>query len=304
LLVERAENALFEIHRELGRSFPGVELVPLLVDITERERLRNVFASHHPDLVVHAAAHKHVPMLEWNPSAAIENNVGGTRCVAELAREFEARQFVMVSTDKAVRPRSIMGASKRCAELLVQDLAAHSSATRFVIVRFGNVLGSNGSVVPIFKQQIAQFGPVTVTHPHMERYFMTIPEASQLVLQAATMGDGGEIFVLDMGEPVRIVDLANDLIRLSGLIPGEDVAIEFTGLRPGEKLKEELCGSAGLDPSDHPAILVERERGDDRLSPELFAAKLRELLDAAEQHDEAAVRAALARILPTAQLER
>lgn len=304
LLVERSENALFEIHRELGRKFVGVELVPMLVDITERDRLRRVFADHRPNLVVHAAAHKHVPMLEWNPSAAIENNVEGTRCIAELAREFTAEQFVMVSTDKAVRPRSIMGASKRCAELLVQSLATDPGPTRFVIVRFGNVLGSNGSVVPIFKEQIAKFGPVTVTHPDMERYFMTIPEASQLVLQASTMGDGGEIFVLDMGEPVRIVDLAHDLIRLSGLVPGEDVAIEFTGLRPGEKLSEELAGSAGLDPSAHPSILVERENGEDKPSPERFEAGLTELVEAARDHDEVALRRAIAELLPTARLER
>ena len=303
ILVERSENALFQIHRELGREFPELELLPMLVDITERARLRRVFAEFRPKLILHAAAHKHVPMLEWNPGAAIENNVAGTRCVAELAHEFEAEQFVMVSTDKAVRPRSVMGASKRCAELLVQDLAAQPGPTRFVIVRFGNVLGSNGSVVPIFKEQIASFGPVTVTHPDMERYFMTIPEASQLVLQAATMGEGGEIFVLDMGEPVRIVDLAHDLIRLSGLTPGEDVAIEFTGLRPGEKLSEELCGSAGLDPSDHPAILVEREQGEDRLSPERFAVGLDELLEAARVPDEPALRAAISALLPTAQLE-
>ena len=304
ILVERSENALFEIHRELGRSFPELELCPMLVDITDRPRLEAIFAEHRPQLVVHAAAHKHVPMLEWNPSAAIANNVEGTRTIAELARAYATARFVMVSTDKAVRPRSIMGASKRCAELLVHDLAATSTTTRFVVVRFGNVLGSNGSVVPIFNEQIANYGPVTVTHPDMERYFMTIPEASQLVLQASAMGEGGEIFVLDMGEPVRILDLAHDLIRLSGLVPGEDIAIEFIGLRPGEKLSEELAGSAGLDPSEHPAILVERERGDDRLSPERFAAGLRVLLDAAAREDEVAVRAAITAVLPTAQLER
>jgi FlaA1/EpsC-like NDP-sugar epimerase len=295
ILVERSENALFEIHRELQRGFPNIELVPALVDITEREQLRRVFAEQRPTKVVHAAAHKHVPMLEYNPGAAILNNVVGTRTIAELAAEFEVASFVMISTDKAVRPRSIMGASKRCAELLIQRLS-RQAITKFVIVRFGNVLGSNGSVVPIFKAQIASNGPVTVTHPEVERYFMTIPEASQLVLQAASMGKGGEIFILDMGEPVKILDLAHDLIRLSGLVPGEDIAIEFTGLRPGEKLKEELCGVAGLEPTGHPAILVEREAT--WLRAERLEADLSGLIEAARGGDERAIRGALRTMLP------
>lgn len=295
ILVERSENALFEIHRELQRTFPTIELVPALVDITEREQLRRVFAEQRPTKVVHAAAHKHVPMLEYNPGAAILNNVVGTRTIAELAAEFEVASFVMISTDKAVRPRSIMGASKRCAELLIQRLA-RQAATRFVIVRFGNVLGSNGSVVPIFKAQIAAHGPVTVTHPDVERYFMTIPEASQLVLQAASMGKGGEIFILDMGEPVKIVDLAHDLIRLSGLVPGEDIAIEFTGLRPGEKLKEELAGVAGLEPTGHSAILVEREAT--WLRAERLEGDVERLIEAARGGDERAIRGALRIMLP------
>jgi FlaA1/EpsC-like NDP-sugar epimerase len=295
ILVERSENALFEIHRELQRTFPTIELVPALVDITEREQLRRVFAEQRPTKVVHAAAHKHVPMLEYNPGAGILNNVVGTRTIAELAAEFEVASFVMISTDKAVRPRSIMGASKRCAELLIQRLA-RQAATRFVIVRFGNVLGSNGSVVPIFKAQIAANGPVTVTHPDVERYFMTIPEASQLVLQAASMGKGGEIFILDMGEPVKIVDLAHDLIRLSGLVPGEDIAIEFTGLRPGEKLREELSGIAGLEPTTHPAILVEREAT--WLRAERLESDVNSLIEAARGGDERAIRAALRTMLP------
>ncbi|EDM80813.1 hypothetical protein PPSIR1_27923 [Plesiocystis pacifica SIR-1] len=305
LLVERAENALFEIHRELRQRFPEIELVPLLIDITERAFLDRAFAERSPQLVFHAAAHKHVPMLEWNPGPGVLNNVEGTRNIAELAAEHGAETFVMISTDKAVRPRSVMGASKRCAELIVRDLGARShGSTRFVTVRFGNVLGSNGSVVPIFKAQIAKFGPVTVTHPDMERYFMTIPEASQLVLQAGTMGRGGEIFILDMGEPVRIVDLAHDLIRLSGLIPGEDVAIEFTGLRPGEKLSEELCGEAGLDPTSHPAILVEREDASRGPSSSSLWAGLETLLGAARAADELGVRRSLHALLPTAELER
>jgi FlaA1/EpsC-like NDP-sugar epimerase len=295
ILVERSENALFEIHREILRKFPAIELVPALVDISEREQLRRVFAEQRPSMVVHAAAHKHVPMLEYNPGAAILNNVVGTRTIAELAAEFEVASFVMISTDKAVRPRSIMGASKRCAELLIQRLA-RSVSTKFVIVRFGNVLGSNGSVVPIFKAQIANNGPVTVTHPDVERYFMTIPEASQLVLQAASMGKGGEIFILDMGEPVKILDLAHDLIRLSGLVPGEDIAIEFTGLRPGEKLREELCGVAGLEPTSHPSILVEREAT--WLRAERLEADVQALIEAARTGDERAIRAALRTMLP------
>jgi FlaA1/EpsC-like NDP-sugar epimerase len=295
ILVERSENALFEIHREILRKFPAIELVPALVDISEREQLRRVFAEQRPSMVVHAAAHKHVPMLEYNPGAAILNNVVGTRTIAELASEFEVASFVMISTDKAVRPRSIMGASKRCAELLIQRLARQAN-TKFVIVRFGNVLGSNGSVVPIFKAQIAANGPVTVTHPEVERYFMTIPEASQLVLQAASMGKGGEIFILDMGEPVKIVDLAHDLIRLSGLVPGEDIAIEFTGLRPGEKLREELAGIAGLEPTGHPAILVEREAT--WLRAERLESDVNGLIEAARGGDERAIRTALRTMLP------
>lgn len=296
ILVERSENALFEIHRELLAKFPSIELTPALVDITEREQLHRVFESWHPDVVIHAAAHKHVPMLEYNPGAAILNNVVGTRTIAELAGEYEAASFVMISTDKAVRPRSIMGASKRCAELLIQRLARLQRRTKYTIVRFGNVLGSNGSVVPIFKAQIANMGPVTVTHPDMERYFMTIPEASQLVLQAASMGTGGEIFILDMGEPVRILDLAHDLIRLSGLTPGDDIPIEFTGLRPGEKLREELCGVAGLEPTTHTSILCEREAT--WLRAERLDSDLATLISVAERSDEQAIRAALRTMLP------
>jgi FlaA1/EpsC-like NDP-sugar epimerase len=296
ILVERSENALFEIHRELRAKFPNIELTPALVDISEHEQLRRVFDTWRPAVVIHAAAHKHVPMLEYNPGAAILNNVVGTRTIAELANDYEAASFVMISTDKAVRPRSIMGASKRCAELLIQRLARLSRATKYTIVRFGNVLGSNGSVVPIFKGQIAHMGPVTVTHPDMERYFMTIPEASQLVLQASSMGSGGEIFILDMGEPVRILDLARDLIRLSGLVPGEDVPIEFTGLRPGEKLREELCGVAGLEPTAHASILCEREAT--WLRAERLDGDLATLIAVAEGGDELEIRKALRIMLP------
>jgi len=239
LLLEQAENALFFIERELRKSFPKVVMETLICDITDKKRVEQIFEKFKPEVVIHAAAHKHVPMMEINPGEAIKNNVVGTRTVADAADKYGVGHFVMISTDKAVNPTSIMGSSKRIAEMYIQDLN-RTSNTHFVTVRFGNVLGSTGSVVPIFKSQIASGGPVTVTHPEMKRYFMTIPEASQLVLQAAAMGKGGEIFVLDMGDPVKIVDLAKELITLSGFRPGEDIEIVFTGIRPGEKLFEEL----------------------------------------------------------------
>jgi FlaA1/EpsC-like NDP-sugar epimerase len=217
-----------------------------------------VFEACKPELVYHAAAHKHVPMMEWNCGEAVKNNVGGTRVVGELAARFGVQRFVLISTDKAVNPTSVMGATKRDAEIYLQALSQRSS-TRFVTLRFGNVLGSAGSVIPIVQEQIARGGPVRVTHPVMRRYFMTIPEASQLVMQAGAMGQGGEIFILDMGEPVRIVDLARDLITLSGLRPGEDIAIELTGVRPGEKLFEELSTDAEhADKTKHPKIYIGR----------------------------------------------
>jgi FlaA1/EpsC-like NDP-sugar epimerase len=300
VLIERSENALFEIHCELRRRFPTLVIEPCLVDVAEREQLRQVFALHRPELVLHAAAHKHVPMLEWNPAAAVLNNVLGTQCVAELASEFGVAGFVLISTDKAVRPRSIMGATKRCAELIVQSLARASTNTRFVTVRFGNVLGSNGSVVPIFAKQIAGMGPVTVTHPEVERYFMTISEATQLVLQAQAIGKGGEIFILDMGEPVRIVELARDMIRLFGLVPDEDIAIEFTGLRPGEKLSEELSCAGKLGPTSHPAIQLELEptRALEGIG---LRRELDRRLELAAIHDLAALRRQLARLIPEAE---
>jgi len=239
MLVEQAENPLFYIEQELHQKFPAVSIKALICDITDRARVREIFEKHKPQVVIHAAAHKHVPLMELNPGEAIKNNVIGTQNVADAADEYGTTSLVMISTDKAVNPTSIMGSSKRIAEMYIQDLS-RTSKTHFVTVRFGNVLGSDGSVVPIFKKQIAQGGPVTITHPEMQRYFMTIPEASQLVLQAASMGKGGEIFVLDMGEPVKIVDLARELITLSGFRPGEDIEMVFTGTRPGEKLFEEL----------------------------------------------------------------
>jgi len=255
VLVEQAENNLFEVHRALLAAFPAVEVVPYIADVCDSKRLEAVFDTERPNVVFHAAAHKHVPMMESNPGEAIKNNVFGTKKVADLAARFEVATFVMVSTDKAVNPTSVMGASKRTAEIYVQALSQRCK-THFVTVRFGNVLGSAGSVIPIFKQQIAKGGPVTVTHPEMKRFFMTIPEACQLILQAGTMGKGGEIFILDMGEPVKIVDLARDLIRLSGYAP-EDIAITFTGMRPGEKLFEELSFDAEkAEKTKHEKIFV------------------------------------------------
>lgn len=258
-LVERSENALFQVDREVRRLSDDTEVVPYMADITDEARMRAVIAEHRPDVVLHAAAHKHVPMMERNVGEAIKNNVLGTKLVAELCDEYEVGSFVMVSTDKAVRPTSVMGTTKRIAEMYIQALSSRSS-TRFVTVRFGNVLGSVGSVVPIFKEQIAGGGPVTVTHPDMQRYFMTIPEACQLVLQAASMGKGGEIFILDMGEPMKIVDLARDLIRLSGLKPDIDIPISFTGIRPGEKLFEEIATDGeNAEKTTHPKIFVGRQ---------------------------------------------
>ena len=235
---EIAESPLFHLERQLARAFPEICFHAEIGSIQDPARLKEVFDRHRPAVVYHAAAYKHVPLMESHIFEAIQNNVFGTLNVVDAAHEFGVAEFVMISSDKAVRPTSVMGATKRIAELLVRSLQPDNS--RYVSVRFGNVLGSNGSVVPIFKEQIAQGGPITVTHPEMRRYFMTIPEACQLVLQAAAMGHGGEIFVLDMGEPVKIVDLARNLILLSGLKPEQDIRIEFTGVRPGEKLFEEV----------------------------------------------------------------
>lgn len=256
ILFENAETPLFHLERELAEKYPELRQIPLIGDVRNKTEVETVFRCYRPEVVFHAAAYKHVPMMELNPAAAACNNVHGTRVVADASHSFGVRSFVMISTDKAVNPTSVMGASKRTAELYVQNIARYSR-TRFVTVRFGNVLGSNGSVVPIFREQIEKGGPVTVTHPEIIRYFMTIPEASQLVLQAGSMGDGGEIFILDMGEPVKIVHLAEELIRLCGFRPYEDIDIVFTGMRPGEKLYEELLlDGEGIRPTRHEKIKV------------------------------------------------
>jgi FlaA1/EpsC-like NDP-sugar epimerase len=258
LLVERCEFALYNIEREIRADRPDLRVHALIADAGDEPRMRRIMAEYSPSIVVHAAAHKHVPMMEFNAGEAIKNNVLATRVVGQLAGEYGVKVFVLISTDKAVRPRSVMGASKRMAELVVQMLSTRY-ATRYTAVRFGNVIGSAGSVIPLFREQIAKGGPVTVTHPDMTRYFMTIPEASQLVLQAAAIGAGSEIFILDMGEPVRILDLASDVITLTGLKPFDDIDIEFTGLRPGEKLFEELETSGeNVEKTRHPKIFIGR----------------------------------------------
>lgn len=256
LLVERTEFPLFQIDRELTRDFENLNYIPLLADIADELRMREVFAKYKPEVIFHAAAHKHVPLMESNPTEAIKNNVFATKLIGELAGEFGTKDFVLISTDKAVNPTSVMGASKRIAEIVLQDLNQIYS-TNFMAVRFGNVLGSTGSVIPIFREQIQQNKPITVTHKDMTRYFMTIPEASQLVLQAGALGMGNEIFILDMGEPIKILELAEDMIRLSGLQPYEDIDIVFTGIRKGEKLFEELeITGENLLKTKHPKIFI------------------------------------------------
>jgi FlaA1/EpsC-like NDP-sugar epimerase len=262
VLVDIAESALYDLEMELVAKGHGGRLRPVIGDVRDEARMREVFVAHRPEVVFHAAAYKHVPLMEAQPREAVLTNVLGTRIIATLAIEHRVGTCVLVSTDKAVNPTSVMGASKRIAELLVQTLVG--KGTTFITTRFGNVLGSNGSVIPLFRRQIAAGGPVTVTHPEITRFFMTIPEACRLVLEAATMGKGGEIYVFDMGEPVRIADLADRMIRLSGKEPGRDIAITFTGLRPGEKLYEELLATQeNTLPTHHPRILIGKVRSAD-----------------------------------------
>jgi FlaA1/EpsC-like NDP-sugar epimerase len=296
ILYDRAESALYEIDLELRTDYPEVEVVPILGDIRDRRQLSIALSSYQPQVVFHAAAYKHVPMMELHPWKAVRNNILGTRHVMEISKEHGVERFVLVSTDKAVRPTNVMGASKRVAELLVQNQnGCGSDKTKFITVRFGNVVGSAGSVVPLFKKQIERGGPVTVTHPEVARYFMTIPEACQLILQAGAMGEGGEIFLLDMGTPVKIVDMARDLIRLSGFEPEEDIKIKFVGLRPGEKLFEELITSGeGIVPTSHEKIMVLRGEtcDQDRLN-----AVIEELISLAQEQDSEGIRAKLQEIV-------
>jgi FlaA1/EpsC-like NDP-sugar epimerase len=262
VLIDQAETPMHSLSLEVMESFPDSDIITVMADIRNKDVMRSVFSEYQPDMVYHAAAYKHVPMMEKNPSQAIFTNIMGTKNLADLAVEFEVKKFVMVSTDKAVNPSNVMGASKRIAEKYVQSLQNHlfrlnRLTTRFITTRFGNVLGSNGSVVPLFTKQIEMGGPITITHPDIIRYFMTIPEACQLVLEAGTMGNGGEIFIFDMGKPVKILDLATKMIKLAGLTPEKDVKIEFTGLRPGEKLFEELLNDTSKTlPTHHEKIAI------------------------------------------------
>lgn len=295
LLLGHGENSIYTIEMELRSTFPELHIETVIADVQDRKRMEDVFSKFHPQVVFHAAAHKHVPLMERNPSEAIKNNVFGTRNVAECADQFAAERFVLISTDKAVNPTSIMGTTKRIAEMFIQSLDKHSR-TKFVAVRFGNVLGSRGSVIPRFKEQIVKGGPVTVTHPDMVRYFMTIPEAVQLVIQAGAFASGGEVFILDMGKPVKIYDLAADLIRLSGYEPHVDMDIQFSGIREGEKLFEELLtNEEGLSSTKHDRIFIGKPTQINRSELEFEIRKLEQVLG---QHPEE-IRALLKHLVPT-----
>lgn len=279
VLLGHGENSIFEIEQELRRRHPGQRTVAVIADVRDEHRIDRVFDQYKPDVVFHAAAHKHVPLMEANPEEALTNNVFGTRNVARAADKHGAKRFVMISTDKAVNPVSVMGMSKRVAEMVVQAIGS-TSQTKFMAVRFGNVLGSRGSVVPTFRKQIAEGGPVTVTHPDMTRYFMTIPEAVQLVIQAGAMGQGGEVFVLDMGEPIKITRLAEEIIRLSGMEPGKDMEIVYTGVRPGEKLFEEILTTEEVaTATKHRKIFVAKDTEPD---VEVLRATMREIVAAVD----------------------
>jgi FlaA1/EpsC-like NDP-sugar epimerase len=282
---------------ELVREFPYVKTIAVLGDIRDRTQLSKAFSNYRPHVVFHAAAYKHVPIMEFQPWKAVKNNILGTRNMIDISSQYSVKRFVFVSTDKAVRPVNIMGATKRVSEVLVQGQNGLGiSSTHFVIVRFGNVVGSVGSVVPLFKKQIERGGPVTVTHPEMTRYFMTITESCQLILQAGAMGKGGEIFILDMGTPVKIDDMARDLIRLSGFEPDVDIKIEYIGLRPGEKLYEELITEGeGIIPTSHEKIMVLKGKSCDQIS---LNGKIDELRSLAHQQDAEGIRSLLQEIIP------
>ncbi len=300
VVLGHGENSIFETLLEVKEDHPELDLVPVIADVKDRDRLCTVFREHGIDVVFHAAAHKHVPLMQANIEEAVLNNVIGTRNVVDAAVETGVQRLVLVSTDKAVRPANVYGATKRLAEMIVLD-AARRTSRAFCVVRFGNVLGSRGSVIPLFKRQIAAGGPVLITHPDMERYFMTIPEAVHLVLQAASMGTGGEAFILDMGKQVRVLDLAEDLIRLSGLEPGRDIEIEFTGIRPGEKLSEELWEKGkNYDRTVHPDIL--RSEHEDSVTSGDLAGTLAQLEQLARHGRSAEVIALLDESIPGAAI--
>lgn len=300
IILDIYENTTYELQNDLEESFPEQKISVIIASVRDRERMRQIFETYRPEIVFHAAAHKHVPLMEYSPGEAIKNNVFGTYNIALCALECGTRRFVMISTDKAVNPTNVMGATKRMCEMVVEAMQ-QKGTTDFVAVRFGNVLGSNGSVIPRFKKQIAAGGPITVTHPEITRFFMTIPEAAQLVLQAASYAKGGEIFVLDMGNPVRIYDLAQKMIHLSGLKPDEDIEIKFTGLRPGEKLYEELLMmEEGLQKTAHSKIFVGKQL---EISPEVLKEKL-EKLAAVSADDVEHIKKVLAEVVPTYQYQK
>lgn len=300
IIVDIYENNAYEIQQELIRKYPELNLTVLIASVRNTNRINDIFDKYRPDIVYHAAAHKHVPLMEVSPNEAIKNNVMGTYKTAQAAIRYGTKKFVLISTDKAVNPTNVMGASKRLCEMVVQ-MMNRKSETNFVAVRFGNVLGSNGSVIPLFKKQIAEGGPVTVTHPDIIRYFMTIPEAVSLVLQAGAYARGGEIFVLDMGKPVKILDLATNLIKLSGYKPGEDIEIQFTGLRPGEKMYEELLmNEEGLKKTANSMIFIGKPIEFDE---EVFEKQLEQLISAAKRETED-IRARIKEIVPTYQPEK
>jgi FlaA1/EpsC-like NDP-sugar epimerase len=300
VLLGHGENSIFEILLELQGSYPSLSIHPVIADIRDAQRINSIFSAHRPEVVFHAAAHKHVPLMEINIEEAITNNVLGTRHVVQAAIKAETQRLVLISTDKAVRPVTVMGATKRMAEMIVLD-AAHRSGRSFSVVRFGNVLGSRGSVVPLFKQQIARGGPVTVTHPDMMRYFMTIPEAVNLVMQVSAMGRGGDVFLLNMGQQVKILDLAEDLIRLSGLEPGRDIEITFTGIRSGEKLIEDLW-EEGMhsQPTEHPEIF--RAVTDEDVDGEKLSNAIEQLARLAAQGESEAILHVLDEVIPSASV--
>lgn len=301
LLVDRAESALFAVQNDLERLAPGARVVPLLADVTSRPRLTEIFERFHPRIVLHAAAHKHLPLLENNVCEGVVNNVLGTELPGHLAGEFNAEAMVLISTDKAVRPRSILGATKRIAELVIHELDRRYACRSFA-VRFGNVIGSAGSVVSIFRNQIRAGGPVTVTHPEMTRYFMTVQEAAQLVLEALALGRGGEVFTLDMGEPVEILSLARDMISLSGLRPYADIDITFIGARPGEKFREDLSLEENKPAKTrHPKIFAEKIACTPAALPSSAIAELERLASAGKA---SALRTLLGRLIPESDLER
>lgn len=299
LLMGHGENSIYHIFTELKSKYPHLNIVPLIANVCDLVRLREIFEIYGPTIVFHAAAHKHVPLMETNVPEAVTNNIFGTRNLLQISEEYNVQRFVLVSTDKAVNPTNIMGATKRIAELLVQA-TAHRCAGAYVTVRFGNVLGSRGSVVPLFQKQIAAGGPVTVTHPDMSRYFMTIPEAVHLIIQAGALGEGSETFVLDMGEPVYIVDLVSDLIRLSGLEPGRDIEICFTGMRPGEKIYESLfLDDEDVCETNHSKIFVAHTHI--TVDVPMVCEQLAELQQLVHTHDASAIRAKIQEIIPEYQ---